>query len=102
MKWQIRLRQRWPTSFILVRFFLLIFRGEKLLKTRHNNSNNSASNNNSSNNNNNNNCIYYNTVEYEEIKTSVSESVAAKIIAEAEAAGAISRNEKINYSKWTW
>ena len=67
-----------------------------------NNSNTSASNNNtnnSSNNNNNNNCMYYNAVEYEEIKTSVSESVAAKIIAEAEAAGAISRNEKINYSK---
>jgi len=60
-------------------------------------SSNISDNNNT--NNNNNNCIYYNTVEYEEIKTSVSESVAAKIIAEAEAAGAISRNEKINYSK---
>lgn len=39
---------------------------------------------------------YYNNVEYEEIKTDVSESVAAKIIAEAQAAGAISRNDKVN------
>ena len=35
---------------------------------------------------------YYNNVEYEEIKTTVPESVAAKIIAEAQAAGAIRRS----------
>lgn len=56
----------------------------------------SASYGNSNNNNNNNpSNNYYNNVEYEEIKTTVPESVAAKIIAEAQAAGAINRgNEK--------
>ena len=59
------------------------------------NSNNN--NNNTTNNSINNNSSFYQNVEYEEIKTAVPESVANKIIAEAQAAGAISRSERVNY-----
>ncbi len=68
-----------------------------LLDSNFFNSNGYSSNSSSTTNNNTNSSSFYQNVEYEEIKTAVPESVANKIIAEAQAAGAISRSEKANY-----